>query len=116
MHLAAPGLACALLASATPALAAGDLDGRYTCYIGGMTMNLGTIELMGESYRGPAFDDNWEGTYPFSSDGKVITWGGPLGGISLAGTVESTVLLDEGFDITILNEAGNFQTISCMAE
>jgi hypothetical protein len=103
------------LLTAAPARA-DDLDGRYICYIGGMSMNLGTIEIMGDSYRGPAYDDNWEGSYPFSSDGQVITWGGSLGGITLAGTVVSSVLVEGGFDITIQNDSGNFQTISCLSE
>lgn len=108
-------LAFFIALAAQPARA-GDLDGRYVCYIGGLTMNLGTIEIMGDSYRGPAYDDNWQDSYPFSSDGQVITWGGPLGGITLAGTVVSSVLVDGGFDITIQNEVGNFQTISCLSE
>lgn len=106
-------LALALLA--LPA-AAGDLAGRYGCWIGG-NMNLGTIEIDGATYRGPAFDDQWEGDYPFQTDGQVITWGGPLGGITAAGKVVSTVLTKQGFDITLQNaDSGNFQSISCMAE
>lgn len=99
-----------------PAAQAAELGGRYTCWIGGMSMNLGTIEIDGTTYRGPAHDNEWEGDYTFETDGQVINWGGPLGGITLAGQVVSTVLTREGFDITIQNERGNFQTISCMAE
>lgn len=110
------GLAAAALAAlvAVPA-GAEDLGGRYGCWIS--NMNLGTIEIAGNIYRGPAFDDQWEGDHPFQTDGQVITWGGPLGGITAAGEVVSTVLTKQGFDITIQNSSsGNFQTISCMAE
>lgn len=93
------------------------VDGIYTCTIS--DMNLGEIEIIGAKYRGPAYDQHWEGTYPFEETPEgTLNWGGPLGGISEAGTVVSTVLTDAGknrfgFDITIQNKGGNFQTVSC---
>lgn len=116
-------LAClgAGLLTAAPAEAAGKLpDGLYGCYIS--SMMLGQIEIDGDVYRGPAYDQKWEGDYPFEvTDQGTVNWGGPLGGISLAGTVVATVLVDAGggrvgFDITLQNTSGNFQTISCLPE
>ena len=99
------------------ALAAELADGLYDCTIG--TAFLGSIRIDGKMFSGPAYDGKFEGSYPFdASDGQTITWGGPLGGISEAGKVVSTVLTDvgkgrTGFDITIQNPRGNFQTINC---
>ena len=98
--------------------AAADLkDGSFTCHLGNMV--LGQIELEAGMFRGPAFDGNFEGDYPFEVTGSgTINWGGPLGGLSSDGnTVVSTVLKKAGdrigFDITVQNARGNFQTISC---
>lgn len=94
-------------------------DGIFRCTISNMF--LGEIEINGTTYRGPAYDQKWEGSYPFEETAeKTINWGGPLGGISEAGKVVATVLKKSGkkigFDITIQNERGNFQTISCSPE
>lgn len=48
----------------------------------------------------------------------MILWGGPLGGISEAGTVVSSVIVElgngrRGFDIVLQNPSGNFQSINC---
>jgi len=101
-----------------PAASAELPDGRYSCWIS--SMMLGQIEIEGGVYRGPAFDGKYEGDYPFElTEAGTINWGGPLGGMSSDGnTVVSTVLKDAGdgkigFDITIQNSRGNFQTISC---
>lgn len=98
--------------------AAADLkDGSFTCTLGSMI--LGQIELEAGMFRGPAFDGEFEGDYPFEVTASgTINWGGPLGGLSSDGnTVVSTVLKKAGdrigFDITIQNARGNFQTISC---
>ncbi|CAG0966341.1 MAG: hypothetical protein F9K19_04740 [Rhizobiaceae bacterium] len=98
--------------------AAADLkDGSFTCYLGSMV--LGQIELEAGMFRGPAFDGNFEGDYPFEVTASgTVNWGGPLGGLSSDGnTVVSTVLKKAGdrigFDITVQNARGNFQTISC---
>jgi hypothetical protein len=98
--------------------AAADLkDGSFTCTLGSMI--LGQIELEAGMFRGPAFDGEFEGDYPFEVTASgTINWGGPLGGLSSDGnTVVSTVLKKAGdrigFDITIRNARGNFQTISC---
>lgn len=109
-------LAAVLVTAALPAVAQDLADGAYTCMIG--SMNLGEIAISGKTYAGPAFDGKYEGWYPFQTAGGTVTWGGPLGGISLAGTVVSSVLTDPGagqtgFDVTIQNASGNFQTVSC---
>jgi hypothetical protein len=109
-----------LLLAALPAAAQTLPDGLYDCWIG--SMNLGQIEVAGSQHRGPAFDGAFEGpSHPVTMDGPAITWGGPLGGISLAGTIVSTVAKGEadgtftGFDVTIQTEDGDFQTVSCTA-
>jgi hypothetical protein len=114
-------IVAALLCAAIPfaASAASLENGEYRCVIG--SYYLGSIEIKGNKYRGPAFDGNYERSYKFSVAGQTIQWGGPLGGISEAGKVQSTVLKDAGndrlgFDILILNDRGNYQTISCYPE
>ncbi len=84
-------------------------------------MFLGAILIRDGTYSGPAYDEQWGEFYSFEvTDGGTINWGGPLGGISEAGKVVSTVLGKSGsrigFDITIQNDRGNFQTISCAPE
>jgi len=107
----------AILTSAGHAAAASLEDGSFTCYLGSMVLS--QIELDAGMFRGPAFDGNFEGDYTFEVTGAgTIDWGGPLGGLSSDGnTVVSTVLKKAGdrigFDITIQNARGNFQTISC---
>lgn len=103
--------------SVSSAIASELADGEYYCSISGA--HLGNIRIEGDRYAGPAYDGAYEAEYPFVvADGRVINWGGPLGGISDAGEVVSTVLKKAGggrigFDITIRNPRGNFQTISC---
>ena len=114
-------LALSLLLAGLPAAAQSLPDGLYDCWIG--SMNLGQIDMTGNEYRGPAHDGAFEdGPYPYTMDGPTITWGGPLGGITLAGDVVSTVAKGEpdgsfsGFDITLQNaDSGNFQSVSCYA-
>lgn len=99
-------------------------DGTYVCqlYSGGMTMNLGSIEISGNSYRGPAYDGNYEGSYPLQvTDAGTINWGGPLGGFEGEGQkVVSSVLTKDGnntaLDVTIQMPSGNFTTVSCIPE
>ena len=92
-------------------------DGTFRCVIG--NAHLGNIKIENGRYQGPAYDDQYGESYPLDvTDGNTINWGGPLGGISDAGKVVATVLKDAGgntvgFDITIQNARGNFQTISC---
>lgn len=114
-------LAGALVLLAVQAHAAELADGTYRCTIG--SYHLGNIEIGGGMYQGPAFDGNYEGSYPLEvTESGTINWGGPLGGISSGGnTVVATVLKDAGggtvgFDIQIQNASGNFQTISCYPE
>lgn len=96
-------------------------DATYRCemYSGSMLMHLGDIEVVGNTYKGPANDGNYEGTYEYelTSDG-TINWGGPMGGFDSGGnTIVSTVVKDNGgspaFDVMLQLESGNFSTISC---
>lgn len=109
--------AATILLNIGTASAAQLADGLYDCTIG--TAFLGSIRIEGDQFSGPAYDGKFEGSYPFdASDGQTINWGGPLGGITEAGKVVSTVITDvgngkTGFDITIQNPRGNFQTINC---
>jgi hypothetical protein len=95
-------------------------DGIYRSTIS--NMHLGDMEIMGNSYRGPAYDQQWGDTFSFEeTSGGTLNWGGPLGGITAAGKAVSTVLKDAGggtigYDIMIQNDRGNFQTISCSPE
>jgi hypothetical protein len=107
--------------AAAPAFAANLPNGTYVCMLG--DANLGSIEIADSIYRGPAYDGHYEGDYAYEvTDQGTINWGGPLGGISSDGNqVASTVVTDigggrYGFDITIQNSGGNFQTISCQPE
>ena len=107
-----------------PANAADLPDGTYRCemYSGGMTMHLGDIEIDGTSYRGPANDGNYEGTYEFElTDAGTINWGGPMGGFDSGGnTIVSSVLAGDndrpGVDITMQLKSGNFSTVSCIPQ
>lgn len=114
-------VATAVGLAATPALAANLPNGTYVCMLG--NANLGSIEIADSIYRGPAYDGQYEGDYPYEvTDQGTINWGGPLGGLSTGGNqVASTVVTDMGggrygFDVTIQNSSGNFQTISCQPE
>jgi hypothetical protein len=116
-------LAAAILfaAFAMPAAAAGLQDGIFDCYIG--SAFLGNIKIENGTFAGPAFDGNYEGFYPVEvTDGGTVNWGGPLGGMSTDGnTVVATVLKDRGggrvgFDITLQNAQGNFQSVGCDPE
>jgi hypothetical protein len=109
---------------ATPAMGAALPDGVYYCamYSGTMLMHLGDIAISGNTYQGPAYDGNYEGSYTYEvTDGGTINWAGPLGGFDLDGnTVVSTVLKADGnnvaFDVMIQLESGNFSTVSCTPE
>ena len=114
--LACIGIALALPLSTGAARAQELTEGLYTCTIG--SFMLGQILIAGGRYAGPAYDQQFEADHPFTTDGPTITWGGPVGGISDAGTIVATVMKDAGggrigFDITIQNGSGNFQTVSC---
>jgi hypothetical protein len=107
----------ALVLLSVPATAKAETlrDETYRCSIGGLNIHLGDIEIDGNTYRGPAYDGNYDGDYSFSlSPDGAITWNGPLGGISEAGAIVSTTLVKDGFDIIIQNDGGNFQSISCL--
>lgn len=113
---AAVALAAALFV--LPASAAEMLpDGVYDCYLG--MAFFGNIKIDGDTFGGPALDGNYEGFYPFEvTDGGTVNWGGPLGALSSDGNkVVATVIKDRGgrpgFDITLQNGSGNFQSIIC---
>lgn len=73
-------LAAVLAALALPAYAAGELpDGTYDCMMGEYIA--GSMEIDGNMYKGPAFDGNYEGAYPFqigANHGLFLK--GPVGG------------------------------------
>jgi len=108
----------------TTASAAQLPDGVYRCqmYAGNMMMHLGDIEIVGNTYRGPAFDGAYEGSYEYKlTDAGTINWGGPMGGFDSGGnTIVSSVLKRDGdraaFDVTMQLESGNFSTVSCIPE
>ena len=78
--------AFASLASASPALAGGALpDGTYECTMDAYIA--GDMEIVGNTYRGPAFDRNYEGgPYEFVVDASNnIIWHGPVGGYTEPG-------------------------------
>jgi hypothetical protein len=74
-------LAGLLALCATPALAAGKLpDGTYDCTLDNGYI-AGSIEIDGMTYKGPAFDGNYEGAYPFEvGDDYGLFLKGPVGG------------------------------------
>lgn len=79
-------LALASLGSASPALAGGALpDGTYECTMDAYIA--GDMEIVGSTYRGPAFDRNYEsGPYEFTVDASSnIIWRGPVGGYTEPG-------------------------------
>lgn len=117
--------AAALVATFVTTASAAQLpDGVYRCqmYAGTTTMHLGDIEILGNTYRGPAFDGAYEGSYEYElTDAGTINWGGPMGGFDSGGnTIVSSVLKRDGdrqaFDVTMQLESGNFSTVSCIPE
>ena len=66
---------------ATPVFAAGKLpDGTYDCTLDNGYI-AGSIEIDGATYKGPAFDGNYEGAYPFAvGDDYGLFLKGPVGG------------------------------------
>ena len=111
-----------LLALLAPSVAAQTPPaGLYDCWIS--NMNLGQIAIKGDKYRGPVHGADFDGaSLPFRMDGPTITWGGPVGGITAAGTIVSTIVKGgadgtiSGFDIMLQsNQSGNFQTVTCYA-
>jgi len=85
MKLALAALGLTLLA--TPAVASGDLpDGTYQCVVDDGIMN-GEMVIKGNTYQGPNYDGQYDGTYTFKVASDNITWNGPLG------------LYSDGFDI-----------------
>lgn len=78
---------CAFCLLATPVFAAGALpDGTYACQVDDGIGN-GEMVIKGNTYQGPNYDGQYDGTYTFSVDSDNITWHGPLG------------LYADGFDI-----------------
>jgi len=113
---AAAALAAAL--ASVPAFAAELKDGTYQCTLGSVL--LGTIEIAGNTYKGPAYGGKYDGTYEFAvaADG-TIDWKGPLGGLDSGGNkVVASLLRDTGggrigFDFTLQLPSGNFSTVNC---
>lgn len=106
----------ALLLIPRVAPAEGLPDGLYTCWL--HPMILGEMEIGGTAYRGPAFDGNWAGDFPYEVKGDKIAWLGPLGGFAAAGQPTlSRIRTDAqgrivGFDITVLVD-GDPVTTTC---
>ena len=118
-------ISAALAATFVTSASAAQLpDGVYRCqmYAGNMMMHLGDIEIVGNTYRGPAFDGAYEGSYDYElTDAGTINWGGPMGGFDSGGnTIVSSVLKRDGdrqaFDVTMQLESGNFSTVSRIPE
>ena len=73
-------IAFAFALLATPAFAAGELpDGTYDCAMDDGIGN-GSMVIAGNTYQGPNYDDQYDGTYTFevSPDGN-IDFQGPVG-------------------------------------
>jgi hypothetical protein len=103
-----------VLASGGAAWASADLpDGDYDC-LSEMGSLMGTIRIDGDSFAGPAYDGQYDGSYPFSTSGGTVIWGGALEGLDSGGnSVASTVIRDGGIDIVVHTSGGNFERISC---
>lgn len=79
MILKLAALAALVAVLASPALAGGQLpDGTYDCMLDNGYL-AGSMEIAGNSYKGPAFDGKYDGAYPFET--------GPGGGLFLKGPV-----------------------------
>lgn len=78
--------AAMLFALTTPALAIELPDGTYECLLDGR-YGAGDMEIAGRTYRGPAFDRNYTGSYEFELDESNgnITFLGPVGGYTEPG-------------------------------
>ena len=79
-------LALLSLASASPALAGGALPGgTYECTMDNYIA--GDMEIVGSTYKGPAFDRKYDGgPYEFAVDASNnIIWHGPVGGYTEPG-------------------------------
>ena len=113
-------LSCAAILACVCAPAFGQTlqDGLYACSIGSYL--LGDMLISGPTYAGPAHEGAFTGEYTFSTDGPTIIWDGPLGGITLAGTVVSTMIwtaadTSHGYDIMVQKPHGEINTVSCTA-
>lgn len=98
-------------------------DGLYGCsmYTGSMNMIMGDIRIRGLSYQGPGDDGHYQGgPYPYRLAGKVILWGGPMGGWSSGGnkvgstTVFNNDAADPSFKVIVISAGGNADEIDCV--
>ncbi len=121
-NIRAAGIAICLTLGATLSAAGATLpDATYRCemYSGNMLMHLGDIEVVGNTYRGPASDGDYGPAYKYKlTDAGTISWGGPMGGFDSGGnTIVSSVVKSGGdnlaFDIMMQLQSGNFSTLSC---
>ena len=121
MKLVVAALALTILA--TPAFAGGDLpDGKYQCVMDDTLPN-GEMVIAGDTYQGPNYDGQYEGSYPFAvDDSDNIAWNGPLGiysdGFDLIG---SSIVTDSNNQPAIeihLRESGSdvIHTVFCNIE
>jgi hypothetical protein len=100
-------------------------DGVYGCtmYSGSTNMLMGEIRIRGMSYQGPGDDGKFEDhPYPYRMSGKVIIWGGPMGGWSSGGNrVGSTTVFnndprDPSFKVIVITAGNNADEIDCVYE
>ncbi len=79
-------VAAALAALASPAFAVELPDGTYDCVLDGRYGG-GSMEIVGRTYKGPAFDGKYEGAYDLELDAANgnITFLGPVGGYTEEG-------------------------------
>ncbi|HEX2258087.1 MAG TPA: hypothetical protein VHG92_15570 [Afifellaceae bacterium] len=115
--------AAAFMVSAGTAGAGTLPDGEYDCSMssGGMLMGLGTVEIAGSTFRGPAYDGQYGPAAPYDVGPEgVILWGGPFGGFDTEGhKVVSTVVVAENtsgrpfFRVTVETPRGTFQQFDC---
>ena len=124
MKLAAPLAFALALGLATPVLSAPPAlpDGTYTCVMGQYIQ--GDIEIIGNTYKGPAYDRQYDGTYTFEvSEEGVITWHGPVGAYTQEGIqlIASTVVDMGGGELGIqfsirLEGSDNIHWVQCLRE
>jgi hypothetical protein len=122
MHLSSLALGAIVIGSTAGIAAAAQLpDGSYYCSISGM--GSGSIEIVGNTYKGPAFDGNYEGTYEYElTNAGTVNWFGPVGAYTEDGyAIVSTVTYGgdtiRGFDMIIDQpDSDNMASVGCELE
>jgi len=111
--------AAALSLFSVPAFAAGALpDGTYECLFD--VYIAGEMEIVGNTYKGPAFNGQYEGTYEYSIEDQTIFWNGPVGGYTEDGfEVLGTIIVKDGngklgFQMQVRQDGGSPNAVVCM--